>query len=693
MGYELRYVCLLVKTRRLLLLIGFVFGLILFVQYFELPYVNVLSSVFETSKYQVATIDIVPSRGSLSNPVVSRNLTRFSRNSTDLNVANEVPTTMEASDGNDDTRNAEDEFVVGSGKTLNDTLGDDFGLEKGKSLNDISGSDFSLENGKTLNDTLDDGIDPDDEIPLKDSLEMDRDSTIETALRNYIGETGGLQESDVTSKTSASLNHDGIGNVVQRTERNEDRISKGETPSVAQSPSSLLSHFLPPQNPDSSRITSTETSLPYVNIQLSTYVNNSASSRTPKLTRIKGQPPTVVTISEMNDLLSKSRVSNHSVKAQWPSQADKELLNAKKLIENADSINKNYRIDVNVYRNFSAFTRSYELMEQTLKIYIYTEGERPIFHQPELNGIYASEGWFMKQLEENKHFVTKNANKAHLFYLPFSSRVLQKALLDLDSHSRKILVRYLSSYLQNITTTHRFWNRTNGTDHFLVACHDSAPAVTSWIMNNCIKALCNANVKKGFQFSKDVSLPQTRMRNAMSPLKSLGGKPPSQRHILAFFAGQNHGYLRPILLNHWENKDPDMKIFSKLQKVKGQMTYTQYMKSSKYCISAKGYEAFSPRVVEAIFFECVPVILSDNYIPPFFETLNWESFAVFTLEKDIPNLKNILTSIPEKRYTEMQQRVKQVQKHFLWHDKPVKFDVFHMILHSLWYTRVHQIGA
>ena len=87
------------------------------------------------------------------------------------------------------------------------------------------------------------------------------------------------------------------------------------------------------------------------------------------------------------------------------------------------------------------------------------------------------------------------------------------------------------------------------------------------------------------------------------------------------------------------------------------------------------------------------MILSDNYIPPFFETLNWESFAVFILEKDIPNLKKILASIPEKRYAEMQQRVRLVQKHFLWHDKPVKFDVFHMILHSLWYTRVVNIGA
>lgn len=215
-----------------------------------------------------------------------------------------------------------------------------------------------------------------------------------------------------------------------------------------------------------------------------------------------------------------------------------------------------------------------------------------------------------------------------------------------------------------------------------------APSETKRDMAKCIRALCNADIKEGFVFGKDVSLPETYVRSPKNPLRTVGGKPPSKRSILAFFAGSMHGYLRPILLQHWENKDPDMKIFGVLPKVKGKMNYIQYMKSSKYCICAKGYEVNSPRVVEAIFYECVPVIISDNFVPPFFEILNWESFAVFVLEKDIPNLKNILLSIPEKRYREMHMRVKKVQQHFLWHPRPVKYDIFHMILHSVWYNRV-----
>lgn len=210
-------------------------------------------------------------------------------------------------------------------------------------------------------------------------------------------------------------------------------------------------------------------------------------------------------------------------------------------------------------------------------------------------------------------------------------------------------------------------------------------------MLNCIRALCNADIDVGFSIGKDVSLPETYVKSSQNPIKNLEGNPPSQRPFLAFFAGNLHGYVRPILLEYWENKDPNMKIFGPLPHVKGNANYIQYMKSSKYCICPRGHEVNSPRIVESIFYECVPVIISDNYIPPLFEVLDWESFAVFVPEKDIPDLKNILLSIPEKRYVEMHKRVTKVQQHFLWHSEPVKYDLFHMILHSVWYNRVFQM--
>ncbi|KAK6944935.1 Exostosin, GT47 domain [Dillenia turbinata] len=317
-----------------------------------------------------------------------------------------------------------------------------------------------------------------------------------------------------------------------------------------------------------------------------------------KQMRCNMPPKTVMTIDEMNALLIRHRASSRSLRPKWSSVRDQEVLAAREQILNAPIVKSDKELYAPLFRNISIFKRlligicrSYELMEQTLRVYVYRDGEKPIFHQPIMKGLYASEGWFMKLMEGNKKFVVKDPRKAHLFYMPFSSRMLEHTL-----------------YVR-------------------------------------------------FKIGRDVSLPETYVRSARNPLRDLGGKPPHQRHILAFYAGNNHGYLRPILLKHWKDKDPDMKIFGPMPAgVASKMNYIQHMKSSKFCLCPKGYEVNSPRVVEAIFYECVPVIISDNFVPPFFEVLDWHAFSIILAEKDIPNLKDILLSIPKEKYLEMQFR-------------------------------------
>lgn len=396
-------------------------------------------------------------------------------------------------------------------------------------------------------------------------------------------------------------------------------------------------------------------------------------------------------ISYMTSVLLTS-VSANSMRPRWSSARDRELQHARRQIDNAPIIQNTFGLHASLFRNVSMFVRSYELMERVLKVYVYNEGEKPIFHQPGMRGIYASEGWFMKLMEGNKKFVVRDPRKAHLFYLPFSSSKLRKMLYEKNFETRKDLEKHMKNYIDAIARRYRFWNRTNGADHFLAACHDWAPKFTRNNMGSCIRALCNSNLASDFKIGKDVSLPVTYIRTSQNPTIDVGGNPPSERPILAFFAGGLHGYLRPILLKHWHNKVADMKIFGPMPRdLEGKTKYRELMKSSKYCICARGYEVHTPRIVESIHYECVPVIISDNYVPPFLEVLNWEAFAVFVLEKDVPNLRNILLLIPEEKYLEMQRRVKMVQQHFLWHIKPEKYDLFHMTLHSIWYNRVFKV--
>ncbi|VVB14142.1 unnamed protein product [Arabis nemorensis] len=405
----------------------------------------------------------------------------------------------------------------------------------------------------------------------------------------------------------------------------------------------------------------------------------------------KKSPLVVVSISQMNNMILKRHSDpNNSLAPRWGSKVDKELKTARNKIKNSELVKKDDTLYAPLYHNLSIFKRSYELMEQTLKVYVYSEGDRPIFHQPEaiMDGMYASEGWFMKLMESSQKLLTKDPTKAHLFYLAFSSRILQQKLYVRDSHRRINLVKHLRNYIDLIVSKYPFWNRTRGSDHFFTACHDWAPAETRGPYVNCIRSLCNADVGVDFVVGKDVSLPTTRISSLQNPNGNIGGNRPSKRTILAFFAGKLHGHVRRILLKQWSSSsEPDMKILNRID----HKTYVRFMKRSRFCVCAKGYEVNSPRVVESVLYGCVPVIISDNFVPPFLEVLDWESFAVFVPEKEIPNLRKILISIPVRRYVKMQKRVLKVQKHFMWHDgEPVRYDIFHMILHSVWYNRVFQ---
>lgn len=206
-----------------------------------------------------------------------------------------------------------------------------------------------------------------------------------------------------------------------------------------------------------------------------------------------------------------------------------------------------------------------------------------------------------------------------------------------------------------------------------------------YLFNNSIRALCNANTSEGFNPSKDVSFPEINLRKGNLPV-IIHGLPPSNRSVLAFFAGRLHGNIRIILVKHWKDRDKNVLVYDQLPKG---ISYATMMRKSKFCLCPSGYEVASPRIVESIYSQCVPVLISDHYVPPFSDVLNWNSFSVQVPVNDIPNLKTILMGISEERYMEMHKNLKQVKRHFLVNDPPVRFDAFYMTLHSVWLRRLN----
>ncbi|XAR55302.1 Xylogalacturonan beta-1,3-xylosyltransferase [Bertholletia excelsa] len=344
-----------------------------------------------------------------------------------------------------------------------------------------------------------------------------------------------------------------------------------------------------------------------------------------------------------------------------------------------------------VYRNPRAFYQSYLEMEKRFKVYVYEEGELPVVHDGPCKDIYASEGRFIHEMEFGGNtFRTKDPRLAHVYFMPFSVTWMVKYLYMPTSRNRTPLTDFVSDYVRIISTRHPFWNRTHGADHFMLSCHDWGPHATrgnSLLYNTSIRVLCNANSSEGFNPQKDVSLPEIHLYGGVINPKLLSLPPPTTpRPHLAFFAGGLHGPIRPILLHHWKGRDPDLQVFEYLPK---DMDYYTFMLQSKFCLCPSGYEVASPRIVESIYAECVPVILSENYVLPFSDVLRWEAFSIQVEVSEIPRLKDILMSVPEDTYLKLKEGLRAIRRHFVFNQPAKRFDAFHMILHSVWLRRIN----
>ncbi|ELU17436.1 hypothetical protein CAPTEDRAFT_228334 [Capitella teleta] len=335
------------------------------------------------------------------------------------------------------------------------------------------------------------------------------------------------------------------------------------------------------------------------------------------------------------------------------------------------------------------YGKDYIRMTKELKIYMYTT--KIDAHINYVNDWkYGVEELFIHLLKSSP-YITQDPSEATFFFLPFRCFAYRKTISDRD-RAQRFTEEMVSKILYEIKSNYSFWDRTLGADHFYVCAHDFGPAIVAgsdpFLHKNAIAMVNTADYEHIYYVPhKDISLPPhpSHGKNSLANIGKGGhGLNPSDRTVLAFYAGNlDRGRIRPSIKDFWST-DIDFRIFM------GHLTderYQHYLKTSKFCLILRGNEAWSPCLMDAIWFGCVPVIISDYYDLPLHGMLDWNQFAVVIRESKVKSLKEILLAVSPQKLTSMQEKLKQVYGHFVWNDPPRPYDAFQSVMYQLWKRR------
>ncbi|MCO5610462.1 hypothetical protein L7F22_064700 [Adiantum nelumboides] len=262
----------------------------------------------------------------------------------------------------------------------------------------------------------------------------------------------------------------------------------------------------------------------------------------------------------------------------------------------------------------------------------------------------------------------------------------------------KYMPRMMRSAIQYVSTKWPYWNRTDGADHFFVVPHDFGACFhyheKEAIMRGIFPLLQHATLIQTFGqvnhscFREDAIIipPYVATRRISNHILRAS----TPRSTFVYFRGAFYDvdgpkgdyYARGARATIWETyKDNALFDISSDHPT----TYYEDMQRSIFCLCPLGWAPWSPRIVEAVEFGCIPVIIADNIVLPFRDVIPWDDMVVFVSEKDVGNLESILTTIPMEEVTMKQRMLSNplIKQALLFSRKSIPGDAFHQVLRAL----------
>ncbi|KAJ7544093.1 hypothetical protein O6H91_09G064500 [Diphasiastrum complanatum] len=353
-------------------------------------------------------------------------------------------------------------------------------------------------------------------------------------------------------------------------------------------------------------------------------------------------------------------------------------------------------LEENLFHSSSLFVMNYQDMLTNLKVYIYppSNDEKYDFRYPsrdvheKVNDIRKTDELFFHTLAASR-FVTAEPEEANLFFIPMSMSALWA---DLSEDSKRV-ASFMRGYVQKLREQYPYWNRTLGTDHVFISCHDFKVDSSRNVLElkkNAIQIACSPLAADGTQEffpHKDITMPLFEGEAAKSSVCKLSRENNSNRKHAVYYGGpvEENSTLASVY-ESWKNPSG----FFLDSVIPEQSNHLRMLSISKFCLSLGASDRAN--VVNSIRCGCIPVVFSASnfYDLPFQDILNWHKFSVILDSKDIGKLEKILTAIPKSQLKNMQGFVLEAAKHMEWHPKSNPYNSFHLVMYELW-IRSHTI--
>eukprot|EP00055_Hartaetosiga_balthica_P008475 m.755 g.755 ORF g.755 m.755 type:complete len:541 (+) comp632_c0_seq1:213-1835(+) len=281
---------------------------------------------------------------------------------------------------------------------------------------------------------------------------------------------------------------------------------------------------------------------------------------------------------------------------------------------------------------------------------------------PTLDYKYQLEAKFIACLRQSANIEPDlHAERIDAFLIPVHCAEARYLVKDRDEGQRKA-EDHAFSVLNFIRRNYPFWDHSKGADHFFLCGHDMGASIRTALeekseetqfARNMVGIVNTADVAdSNFHVFKDISAPPHV--GDQCPTCIQGGhdchefgtmlvqnsNEPIPRTKLAFFAGNfQRGRVRPLVMQAFR----DHEHFHFVDGYMSPKTYMKALYSSEYCLVLRGYRAWTPRLLDAVWAACIPVIISDDYVLPFNRWIDWNRAAVIVPESNINYLDSILS--------------------------------------------------